>query len=280
MDLQVAGFQLRQRKIAVSSLSGERNGLLTIAGRMPPRRRHRTVPRLVLVLTLIYGAMVLLNPWAIHIGGRWTPFLTWTGTGKLVTANGTYPLLVTFSPSAHGSRLHLDGLRPTGGVSGWGWLCTPQGTTIRLRLYGTIYGGWGSTDGALMQFRLLERIQNFPTIQDGGYFDLFGHWHGPQLVMEDRGEWSAPFRSGLKITHASVALKQGNKSEFNAACAATSNFRRSSRDSGAKPLERSIETHFGSRACSSPEERYCAPRTGASISRSSTFAMDAPAKLS
>ncbi|MBZ5680512.1 MAG: hypothetical protein LAO24_10435 [Acidobacteriia bacterium] len=180
--------------------------------------------RLVLILALVYGAIVLLNPWAIHIGDRWTPLLIWTGTGKLVTASGAYPLMVTLSPSPHGSRLRLDGLRATSGLSGWGWLCTPHGTTVRLRVSGTIYGAWRSTDGALLEFRLIERIKNFPTIQDGGYVDLFGYWHGPQLVMDDRGEWSAPFRSGLKIKHASVTLRPGSKSEFNAACAATSNF--------------------------------------------------------
>jgi hypothetical protein len=224
VDVQVGGRKLRQREI-VAGLDPEamRDAASGEAGRMRPRYGRRVLPRLVLVMALVYGAIVLLNPWAIHIGGGWTPLLTWTGTGKLVTASGTFPLLVTFSPAAHSSRLRLDGLRPTGGVSGWGWLCTPQGTSITLRLYGTIYGGWRSTDGALLQFRLLERIQNFPSIQDGGYVDLFGHWHGPRLVMDDRSEWSAPFRSGLKIKHASVTLNPGSKSEFNAACAATSN---------------------------------------------------------
>lgn len=167
--------------------------------------------------------MILLNPWAIHIGGQWTPLLTWTGIGRLVTATGDYPLLVTLNPSPHSSRLRLDGLRPTGGLSGWGWLCTPQGARVRLRVSGTIYGAWRSTDGALLEFRLLERIKNFPTIQNGGYVDLFGYWHGPQLVMDDRGEWSKPFRFGLKIKHASMTLRSGSTSEFNAACAATSN---------------------------------------------------------
>lgn len=224
MDFQVAGFQLRQCEIGTGLMSETmRNPTLDEAKRMRPRRRLRTIPGLVLVITLVYGAMVLLNPWSIHIGDGWTPLLTWTGTGKLVTPSGTYPLLVWFSPSAHGSRLRLDGLRPTSGVSGWGWLCTPQGTTIPLRVYGTLYGGWQSTDGALMQLRLHERVQNFPSIQDGGYFDLYGHWHGPQLVMDDRNAWSTSFRSGFKIRHASITLTPGSKSEFHAACAATSN---------------------------------------------------------
>jgi hypothetical protein len=178
----------------------------------------------VLLLVLVYGAIVLVNPWAFHMGGQWTPLLSWSGMGELVTGDGAYPLLVTLNPSPHSSRLRLDGLRPTGGISGWGWLCTPQGTTVHLRVSGTLYGAWRSTDGALTEFRLIERLQNFPTIQDGGYVDLFGYWHGPQLVMDDRNEWSAPFRSGLKIKHASLTLRPGSKSEFDAACATTSSF--------------------------------------------------------
>jgi hypothetical protein len=186
-------------------------------------RKRRGVVWLVLILALVYGAIVLTGPWAIHMGGQWTPLLTWTGIGELDTGKGSYPLLVTLNPSPHSSRLRLDGLRPTGGITGWGWLCTPQGTTVNLRVSGTLYGAWRSTDGALTEFRLLERLQNFPTIQDGGYVDLFGYWHGPQLVMDDRNEWSRPFRSGLKIKHASLTLRPGSKSEFDVACAATSN---------------------------------------------------------
>jgi hypothetical protein len=44
------------------------------------------VALLIFQLVLIYGAIVLLNPWAIHIGGQWTPLPIWNGTGKLVTA--------------------------------------------------------------------------------------------------------------------------------------------------------------------------------------------------
>src|SRR5581483_4815414 len=117
MDLPVAEFKLRQCEIGAGMLSEAiSNPVSQKARRMPPHRRHRAIPLLVGVMALVYGAIVLLNPWAIHMGGRWTPLLTWTGTGKLVTVTGTYPLLVTFSPSAHSSRLRLDGLRPTSGA--------------------------------------------------------------------------------------------------------------------------------------------------------------------
>lgn len=176
------------------------------------------------IAVMVYCVIALLNPWALHIGGQWTPFMYWTGTGKLVTSGGTYPLLVTLYPSPHGSQLRLDGLRPISGLHGQARLCTRQGSQI-LDLTGTAYGGWRSTDGALMGFRLLERYTTrerlLGAIPRRGYMDLFGYWHGPELVMNDRGAWSPPFRSGMTLKNASVTLKWGSKAEYDAACAAS-----------------------------------------------------------
>ena len=41
----------------------------------------------------------------------------------------------------------------------------------------------------------------------GGSFDLVGKLRGPELVMDDRGNWSTSFRSGLRIERASVTLQ-------------------------------------------------------------------------
>jgi hypothetical protein len=62
--------------------------------RSKPRRRGVGVLGLLAILVVIYVVIVGLNPWAWHIGGDWTPFLTWTGTGRLVTSSGSYPLVV------------------------------------------------------------------------------------------------------------------------------------------------------------------------------------------
>jgi hypothetical protein len=172
---------------------------------------------------LFYGAVAVVSPWAIHIGGRWTPLLIWSGSGKLLTKGGIeYPLYVSIYPSSHFSRLHMDGLRPTGGLQGTGWLCTSRGAIQRLELSGTIYGAWRSTEGSLMAFRLLE-----PKIidvgQGRGFFDLAGKWQGPELVMNDRGSTGSTFRSGLRIEHASVTLGWGSYSDFKAVCANTTN---------------------------------------------------------
>jgi hypothetical protein len=105
---------------------------------------------LVLCVIVFYVAVGLTNPWAFHIGGRSTPFLYWSGYGKLVTKSGTYPLYVFFYPAAHFSKLHLDGLRPNGGLQGTASLCTAPGVIENLKLSGTIYGGWTSTNDAVM----------------------------------------------------------------------------------------------------------------------------------
>ncbi len=168
---------------------------------------------------LVYGVVVALNPWALHIGGRWTPLLTWQGTGKLRTKSGAeYPLYVSFYPSSHFSRLRMDGLRPTGGLQGYGWLCTSPGVAQQMELSGTIYGGWRSTEGSLMAFRLLEK-RIFNGGQERGFFDLTGRWQGPELAMDARTTVGHPFRSGLKIEHPSVTLNWGSYSDFKAACA-------------------------------------------------------------
>jgi len=187
-----------------------------------PQGRHSLAKlflTFVLCGVLVYTAVVVMDPWSVHMGGRWTPLLTWHGSGKLHTKSGVeYPLYVSVYPSPHFSQLRLDGLRPTGGLQGAGWLCTSRGVTQRLELSGTIYAGWRSTEDSLMAFRLLE-----PKIidvgQGQGFFDLAGRWHGPKLVMDDRNSVGNAFRSGLRIEHASVTLDWGSYSDFEAVCA-------------------------------------------------------------
>lgn len=188
--------------------------------RVPVRRRgHWGFVGLIFVVAIVYVAIAAVNPWALHIGERWTPLMYWTGSGKLITRQGTYPLYLSLWPSSHFSHLHLDGVRPTGGVQGSGSLCTAPGVMQKLKLSGTIYGGWRSTDGALINLRLLE----YKTLDLGGrrrgFFDLYGKWNGSELVMDDRSDPGHIFYSGLKIDHASVALDWTSYSDFKAMCA-------------------------------------------------------------
>jgi hypothetical protein len=174
---------------------------------------------LILCVILIYGVVGLTSPWAFHIGGRWTPLLYWSGSGRLVTKDKTYPLSVFLYPAAQFSRLRLDGLRPTGGVQGTASLCTSPGVVEVLKLGGTIFGGWRSTNDAVIEFRLLE-IRVFNLGQRRGFIDLYGRWRGPDLVMDDRGRANEQLRSGVKIEHASITLEPDGSFDFKAQCAA------------------------------------------------------------
>jgi len=39
-------------------------------------------------ILLVFVVYVVLNPWALHIGGRWTPAMAWHGVGKLQSTSG------------------------------------------------------------------------------------------------------------------------------------------------------------------------------------------------
>ena len=169
---------------------------------------------------VLYVVVVITAPWSLHIGERWTPFLTWQGYGRLVTKGGLqYPLYVSLYPASHFSELHRDGLRPTGGVQGSGWLCTSSGAVQRLTFSGTMYGGWRSTNGSLMAIRLLQ--SRIIKGQARGFFDLTGKWQGSKLVMDEREDVPETFRSGLRIERASVTLNWGTYSQFKELCATT-----------------------------------------------------------
>jgi len=176
---------------------------------------------IILCLVLVYGVAAITAPWSFHIGGVSTPLLSWSATGVLHTKGGNYPLYVFLYPGSHFSRLRMDGLRPTGGVQGSAWLCTSRGVSQYLKMSGTIYNGWSSTEGSVISFRLLEWYI-FDTRPIRGYFDLYGRWNGTQLVMEARDSLGHTFRSGLKIEYASVTLDPGSYSEFKAACGSSS----------------------------------------------------------
>lgn len=100
-----------------------------------------------LVLTAIacgfvfFAVVAVIDPWALHIGGRWTPF-TWIGAGKLATKSGAeYPLFVLFyldNPAKARGSLEpsspVQGMAPhsarrgPGPSGGWrpGWQLDPQ----------------------------------------------------------------------------------------------------------------------------------------------------------
>jgi hypothetical protein len=172
-------------------------------------------------VAVLYAVIAVTSPWTFHIGGRSTPLLYWHGSGRLLAKGGAaYPLYVLFYPkestSSPGGR--REGLRSTGDLQGSGSLCIAPGVIQKLRLTGTVYGAWSTTDGSLMAFRMLEG-QYFDVGQQQGFFDLAGRWRGPELVLDHPGEQGNTFRSGLRIEAATVTLDWSSYSDFEAACA-------------------------------------------------------------
>ncbi len=111
----------------------------------------------VLAAAVFYAVILVTAPWALHIGGASTPLAVWAASGILHTKpDEAYPFFVLLYPSTNFSRLHVDGLQPTGGIQGSACLCEPHGANQLLKLSGTIYSGWRSTEGSLWQFRLIE----------------------------------------------------------------------------------------------------------------------------
>ncbi|HUK33499.1 MAG TPA: hypothetical protein VLV86_06300 [Vicinamibacterales bacterium] len=177
----------------------------------------------VFAVVFVWGVLVALHPWALHIGGRSTPLLYWHGTGTVFAKGGkALPLYVSFFPGrpqgvAGGGR--WEGKTVSSRLQGVGRLCIAPGRVQRLRLIGTMYGGYMSDSESLLEFRLLEWrwpfAINSPT---RGYFDVAGMWRGPELVMSRPNEQGRRFNSGLFIDHAIVTLRWASYGDFEAAC--------------------------------------------------------------
>jgi hypothetical protein len=181
----------------------------------------------LLVLGPVFFLLVIavLAPWAYRIGGRWTP-ASWWGFGTLRTESGdAYPIYICFYPNFRGmSRLRLNGQRPTNALRGTGWLCSAQGVTQRLDLSGDIYGTYLNTDGNQVGIRLLDARHYFQiNPQRRRYFDLYGRWHGPELVMEDSGGWERGFHPDPHNPkeRAKVTFTRGSYGDFKKLCDAT-----------------------------------------------------------
>jgi hypothetical protein len=169
---------------------------------------------------VLYAVIAVTGPWAFHIGGRFTPLLYWHGSGKLRNKGGSvYPLYVLFYPAKPSPAAEpREGLRATGDVQGSAALCIGPGVIQRLRLTGMIYGAWKTTEGSVMDFRLIEP-KIFDAGQQQGFFDLAGRWHGGELALTHPEETGNQFRSGLRIQGATATLDWGSYADFEATCA-------------------------------------------------------------
>ena len=171
----------------------------------------------------VWAVTAALNPWALHIGGRSTPLLYWHGSGSVTSKDGkTYPLYVSFWPGrpqgTHGGG-RREGKIVSGRLAGTGWLCVAPGNIVRMRLGGTVFGGYTSAANSLFAFRLFEWRRPFSiNPPNRGYFDLAGMWSGQDLVLNRPDEQGRRLNSGPFIDHATATFRWSSYDEFKASC--------------------------------------------------------------
>lgn len=176
--------------------------------RVPPRRPRfgclGCLVQCILVVavagTAIAAAQWLLNPWAFHLGGRTRLLPYWYGTARVRAASGDYLLSVWFGP-ARPTRGPVGARVPR--VSGAGYICTPVGERIPLRVYGTMPDAHGAdTNGASMRLELYRRPWYWSLAGNWDRrprLELRGRWENPDLVMNDGGSFAAAFLPGGRV---------------------------------------------------------------------------------
>lgn len=195
------------------------------------KRRLRRRPLLVLALGLVAALLVGIGvePWALHIGGGFTPSMTWSGYGEVQATNGgKYDLYVHVRggllSSTRGRCSH------TGGCSnliGNAELCGSNGVIENLELDGSVHTWW-STDGARTTLLLTDGSP--VKLPDGWVVAFAGTWQGPNLVVKDTdNSFTEPFTpdGSIRTTTstadagtASVVLRSGSADDFTRACRA------------------------------------------------------------
>lgn len=177
----------------------------------------------VVAAAFVWTLTVALNPWALHIGRRSTPFLYWHGSGTVISKDGkAYPLYVSFWPGRpqgiHGGG-RREGKRVSANLRGRGYLCLSPGNIERMDMSGTMYGGYTSSDDSLFDFRLLEWRKAFAiNYQHRGFFDLAGMWQGQNLVMNRPNEQGIRLNTGPFIDNAKATLRWSTYDEFETTC--------------------------------------------------------------
>ena len=220
-------FDLWQKQFGAPDPRGQRPA-------RPQRKRGKHGFGFLVLLCLAVGAVLQLGltPWVLHIGGRFTPTMTWDGYGQLNASNGGRYLLFTH---LGGGRLYYRGSgRPcsrTGGgcddLFGTATLCSRNGSLETFALRGQVRG-FLHTDGAPTNIQLTRAA---PTPLPSGWVVAFhGRWDGPELSLDSPdNSFTQVFTPGGTIRHvtssadagtAHVALHYGSFQDFQLACSA------------------------------------------------------------
>lgn len=198
--------------------------------RRPRRLRHGVGWLLLLAVVLLFILQVGLSPWVLHIGGTFTPTMSWSGYGTVTGSNGgRYVLYTDFragyllatrkSRGSACSGLGCDNLRGTAK------LCTLSGTTEAFALTGAVHS-WLQTEGARTD---LSITGGKPKPLPGGWLvAMRGTWHGTALTVASPDnsftEVFTPRGAIRTVTStadagtATVTLRPGSAGAFSQAC--------------------------------------------------------------
>jgi hypothetical protein len=199
--------------------------------RRRPRRFRRGVGWLLLLaVVLLFILQIGLSPWVLHIGGTFTPTMSWSGYGTVTGSNGGRYVLYTdfqagyllatkeFRGSAC-SRFGCDNLRGTAK------LCTLSGTTETFALTGAVHS-WLQTEGARTGLSITGGKPK--PLPDRWLVAMRGTWHGPALTLASPDnsftEVFTPRGAIRTVTStadagtATVTLRPGSAGAFSQAC--------------------------------------------------------------
>ena len=138
------------------------------------------------VILLVVALLLLLNPWSLHMGRRWTPALTWHGVGKLHSTTGaSYGLFLELYPHLEHSR---RGPSSRKNVEGTAKICTPQGQIYAMTVDGYL-DAWLDAD----QKPLTLYLRSLKDAQPKLRADFHGSWQGEELVLDDKGSLAMSF---------------------------------------------------------------------------------------
>lgn len=215
---------------------GAGGGLTGPYGRIPnlPGMRHRFRRRrlgclgalivIVIVLAVVY---TLPNPWALHIGGRFTPTESWQGYGAVAASNGgRYELYLNLRGGllngGEDGRASCSG-RGCDSLGGSAKLCGTSGKTYTFAVSGAVHSWW-STGGAATSVDLTGS----PPLLDGIVVALHGAWHGPALELHSPdNSWTEAFTpagtirpdiSTANMGTATTTIRYGSENDFQSAC--------------------------------------------------------------
>jgi hypothetical protein len=175
------------------------------------------------VILIVY---VLPTPWALHIGGKFTPLEKWDGVASVSATNGgRYVLFAHLQGGLIGTGHPVCSF--TGGCNtlrGNAKLCAENGRTYSLKLTGSVHSWW-STDGASTTINLTS-----DALPDGRVVAFKGTWAGPELPLADTdNSFTEAFTRRGAIRHttstadagiARATLRSASASAFDTACRA------------------------------------------------------------